>query len=102
MEWILLVLNIAATLGVVVLLLFARGARAYAGKKGENLATKEDVGAIQREIESVRAEYAERLQKIVHENAVLRDVDQRRHQLSMAAWTNGWRRTRRRIGSGVR
>ena len=59
--------------------------KAYSKKKGENLATREDIGAITRQIEAVRAEYAEKLQTLIHDQTALREAMQRRHQLSMAA-----------------
>jgi hypothetical protein len=59
--------------------------KAYSEEKGKNLATKEDVAEITRKVESVRAEYAERLQALIHENTLNREATQRRHQLSMAA-----------------
>jgi hypothetical protein len=85
MQWIILLLEIAVLLGVGALFRLGRATRAYSEEKGKNLATKEDIATITRQIESVRAEYAERIQKLDHENALLRDADQRRHQLSMAA-----------------
>ena len=85
MQWITLFLNVAALAGVGAIFFLGRATKAYSEEKGKNLATKEDIAAITREIESVRVEYAERIQKLAHENAVLRDSDQRRHQLSMAA-----------------
>lgn len=59
--------------------------KAYSEEKGKNLATKEDIAEITRKVESVRAEYAERLQALIHENTLNREATQRRHQLSMAA-----------------
>ena len=37
-------------------------------EKGKNLATKEDIAVITREVEHVKAEYAERLEQIAHQN----------------------------------
>lgn len=59
--------------------------RSYLNKKAENLATKEDLAEITRKVESVRAEYAEKLQTVIHENTLVRDALDRRHQLGMAA-----------------
>ena len=41
--------------------------RSYLKKKGENLATKEDVELITDKVEGVRSEYAERLKKLHRE-----------------------------------
>jgi len=57
-----------ATFIVVLLLLLTFCAReflsSYYSKKGENLATKEDIAEITREIESVRANYTQNLEKV--------------------------------------
>jgi len=85
MQWVILVLTIAADLGVLCVGYLAYTGKAYATKKGENLATKEDIADITRKVESVRAEYAEKLQTLIHEKAASREATQRHHQLSMAA-----------------
>lgn len=85
MEATLVILNILVLLGEAALVYVAIGAKAYSAEKGKNLATKEDIAGITREIESVRSEYAKQLQMFGHENALERDADQRRHQFSMAA-----------------
>ena len=57
----------------------------YLRKKGENLATKDDVAAITREVERVRLEYADRLENIAQENRLLLEQYRQKHQLSLAA-----------------
>lgn len=64
---------------------WAKSFDAFARKKGENLATKSDIGAITREVEKVREEYTLRLEEVAQENrAVLQGMTQH-HQLSLAA-----------------
>jgi hypothetical protein len=81
MEWNLVVhdLGLMAIGGLLVFL------KAYSAQKGKNLATKEDIAEITRKVESVRAEYGEKLQILIHEQTATREASQRRHQLSMAA-----------------
>lgn len=57
----------------------------YLAEKGKNLATKEDVAAITREVENVRHEYAARLESLAHQNRFILEQSSRRHQLRMAA-----------------
>lgn len=44
--------------------LFANSLRSYSKRKGENLATKEDIAAITTKIESVKYDYAEQLESV--------------------------------------
>ena len=85
MQWLAIVLNVLVLIGVFCVGMLVRVSKAYSDEKGKNLATREDISAITRAVESIRAEYAERTQALAHENAVLRDAEQRRHQLSLAA-----------------
>jgi len=61
------------------------GRRAYASERGKNLATKQDIGEITREVESVRAEFVQKLGAIELGNRLLLEEMQQRHKLSMAA-----------------
>ena len=54
---LLSVLEIAACVGLAVIVYLQLGLRSYAQEKGKNLATKEDIAAITREVEGVKAEY---------------------------------------------
>jgi hypothetical protein len=85
MELAILLLTIVADLGLLCVGYLLVSGKEYARKKGENLATKEDIGDITRQIEAVRAEYAEKLQTLIHEQTSVRAATQRRHELSMAA-----------------
>lgn len=57
----------------------------YASEKGKNVATKEDIAGITREIERVRYEYAEHHETITHQNRSLLEASSRKHQLKLAA-----------------
>lgn len=57
----------------------------YLRKKGENLATREDIGAITHEVEGIKAEHAEKLQKLAHQNQEILEQQTRKHQLKLAA-----------------
>jgi hypothetical protein len=85
MELTILLLTVVADVGLLCFGYLLLSGKAYAKKKGENLATREDIGAITRQIEAVRAEYAEKLQTLIHDQTALREATQQRHQLSMAA-----------------
>ena len=82
---LLSVLEIAACVGLVVIVYLQLGLRSYAQEKGKNLATKEDIAAITREVEGVRAEYAQKLLALEHSNELILERTQQRHQLSLAA-----------------
>jgi hypothetical protein len=58
---------------------------AYFHKKGENLATKEDIADITDEVENVRSLYASQLQDLQHRNELLLEQVRSRQQLRMAA-----------------
>jgi hypothetical protein len=81
-EIILAVLNIAVLVGFAVVVLLAKKyLPAYAAKKAENLATKEDIGQITDTVERVKAAHAadiERLKSALeHERAERRAADER-------------------------
>ena len=66
------ILQALSLAGLVVLFRsVAKLADAYGAKKGENLATQEDIATITREIESVRAEYSRGLEELAHQNRLL-------------------------------
>ena len=71
---------IGAILGSVAVI-----GQSYLRKKGENLATKEDIAAITHEIEQVRLQYADQLENISQENRLLLEQTKQKHQLSLAA-----------------
>jgi hypothetical protein len=58
---------------------------AYVGKKGENLATKEDIAAITKEVEQVKSFYANELKQLEHGHELLLEELRGKHQLRMAA-----------------
>ena len=76
---LLIIICIVLLYGIVVLVV------SYLKNKGRNLATKEDIKAITEKIESVKADYAEKLENIVHENKLIRDQLQQRHEMRLAA-----------------
>jgi hypothetical protein len=57
----------------------------YASKKGENLATQEDIGAITKEVEEVKALFATELKAIEQQNALVLEQLRSRQQLRLVA-----------------
>ena len=77
---------VAILVGIVVIVGLVKWyLPSYLTEKARNLATKEDVGAVTREVERVRHEYAERLETLAHQNRVILEQGTRRHQLRVAA-----------------
>ncbi|HEY6170152.1 MAG TPA: hypothetical protein VI454_19115 [Verrucomicrobiae bacterium] len=74
---------------IYLLLLAVPGAGAFLGtylrKKGENLATKEDLSELTELVERVRTQHAERLENLAHENRKALEQTSREHQFRMAA-----------------
>ena len=70
---------------VILISLFAGFFGSYLRKKGENLASKEDISEITRKVEEVRSQYAERMDSISHQNNLIIEHGSQRHQLRMAA-----------------
>jgi uncharacterized protein HemX len=72
---------------VLVFVVAALGAwvGAYLKRKGENLATKEDVTELTELVERVRSQHAERLENLAHENRKVLEQGSREHQLRLAA-----------------
>lgn len=65
MDGLLVGLQALTLIGVgVAVLLVRRHLAAYLSQKGENLATKEDIGDITRKVEEVRIAFAEQLSRI--------------------------------------
>ena len=56
--------NVLVLVVLGLMVVFRRYLFSYSGEKGRNLATKEDIAAITRETEKVKAEYAEKLEAI--------------------------------------
>ncbi len=69
--------------GVAVLLW--RSLTSYSQEKGKNVATKEDIADITSKIESVKANYTERLAAIEHQSALVLEQLRGQHQLRLAA-----------------
>lgn len=66
METIMQILNILVIIAVGIIFLFRRFyLPAYLNKKGENLATKEDVAGITKKIEEVKIEFAKQAHTLV-------------------------------------
>ena len=57
----------------------------YLSRKGENLATQEDIAKITHEIEQAKSEYTERLEEIKQQNRLLLEHAQYKNQLRLAA-----------------
>ena len=72
---------------IYLLIVFVLGAlfRGYLNKKGENLATKQDIAEITDKIEQVKSEYTERLEEIKQQNRLLLEYAQYKNQLRLAA-----------------
>lgn len=70
-----------------LLVAFGLGAfiQKYLGKKGENLATKEDIADITHQIEQVKSVHKERLEDIAQQNRLLLEQTKLNHQLRLAA-----------------
>ena len=80
----MLLISVLLAIGVG-LLLWRSYLPAYASKKGENLATQEDIGAITREVEQVKALFATQLKSLEQQNALVLEQLRSRQQLRMVA-----------------
>ena len=69
----------------VVILVWRSFFSGYASKKGENLATEEDIRRITNEVEDVKALYAKQLKELEHQNERVLEQLRSRQQLRMAA-----------------
>jgi hypothetical protein len=57
----------------------------YFREKGKNLATKEDIAEITKQVEAIRAEYSQQLQQQSHQDQRERDREGRLHAMRVAA-----------------
>jgi hypothetical protein len=73
----------------VALLFYVSGnsLKAYLAKKGDNLATKEDIGAITREVEEVKDEFNRRLEDLKAHHQLRMVAAERRLQAHQEAFT---------------
>lgn len=69
----------------VAVLLWRQFFPAYLQEKGKNLATKEDISQITRQVEEVKDLYAKQLKVFEHQNAVALEQLRGQHQLRLAA-----------------
>jgi hypothetical protein len=79
-----LLITILLAIGVG-LLLWRSYLPAYLSKKGENLATQEDIGAITKEVEQVKALFATQLKALEQQNALVLEQLRSRQQLRLVA-----------------
>ena len=77
--------NLAGICVLILLFLFKNYLTPYLRKKGENLATKQDIAEITEDIEKIRSVYAKSLEDISQQNRLLLEQAKRKHQLSIAA-----------------
>lgn len=59
--------------------------KAYASQKGQNIATKEDIGIITDKVEKVRTEYLMKIQELQQQNALVLENVRSHNKLKMAA-----------------
>lgn len=69
----------------VVLLLWRSFFPSYLSEKGKNLATKEDIAAITKQVEDVKELYLRRLKELEHQNALVLEQLRSQQQLRLAA-----------------
>lgn len=69
----------------VVLLLWRSYLPAYLTEKAKNLATKEDVEAITKQVEDIKDMYSRRLKELEHQNALVLEQLRAQQQLRLAA-----------------
>lgn len=69
----------------VALLLWRSFFPSYLNQKGKNLATKEDIAAITKQVEDVKDLYATRLKELEHQNALVLEHIRVQQQLRLAA-----------------
>lgn len=69
----------------VCTLLYRSFMPAYYSEKGKNLATREDIALITKEIEAVKSAYGAQLKELEHQNALLLEEVRGKHQLRLAA-----------------
>ncbi|MEK9802649.1 MAG: hypothetical protein VW475_04480 [Curvibacter sp.] len=69
----------------VALLLWRWFFPSYLNEKGKNLATKEDIAAITKQVEDVKELYSTRLKELEHQNALVLEQLRAQQQLRLAA-----------------
>ena len=70
---------------MIALFLFKNYVSPYIRKKGENLATKQDIAEITDEIEKVRSVYSKHLEDISQQNRLILAQAKQKHELRVAA-----------------
>lgn len=85
MEVLIVALEVLVIGGIVAIGYLQKTLNSYATEKGKNLATREDVEEITRQVEAVKVEYAKQLLALEHAQKLLLEQSNQRHQLSMAA-----------------
>lgn len=70
---------------VVALLLWRSFFPSYLNEKGKNLATKEDIAAITKQVEDIKELYSTRLKELEHQNALVLEQVRAQQQLRLAA-----------------
>jgi hypothetical protein len=73
--------------GVGVLL---TGLRSYATEKGKNLATKADIAEITRQVEGVRAEYIDRVERLKASLGETQTINRTQYELELTAYREVW------------
>jgi len=69
----------------VALLLWRSYFPSYLTEKGKNLATREDIAAITKQVEDVKELYSKRLKELEHQNALVLEQLRAQQQLRLAA-----------------
>lgn len=81
----LLIAALLALAAGVALLLWRSFFPSYLNEKGKNLATKEDIAAITKQVEDVKELYSTRLKELEHQNALVLEQLRAQQQLRLAA-----------------
>ncbi|MFC1551191.1 hypothetical protein ACFL6P_01370 [Candidatus Latescibacterota bacterium] len=83
-------------IGIIVL--FASFFGSYIRRKGQNLATKEDISEITKKIEEIRADYAKQIENLSHHNRLKMAALDKRLEAHQQAYTL-WLQLRRSVHS---
>ena len=89
LHWILTGVNLVAI--VTISLLLKQYLPKYLERKAENLATKEDIGAITKEIESVKTDYSMRLERLRNALDKTKYMHQKQFNLELAVYRDLWK-----------
>ena len=76
---------------IIAIPLLALALKAYASKKGENLATKEDIAAITHEIEGVRSQYSADLERLRSDLARGLNIHKARYETELHYYQEIWK-----------